>query len=70
MRWKYIDPPPLPHSRILSWFAFWPVVIGDECRWLERVTVEQGLVSRVAERSGRRYWYRNERFWDERREEE
>ena len=35
MRWTYVDPPPLPETRTLSWFALWPVTINDEARWLE-----------------------------------
>lgn len=27
-------------TRTQTWFAIWPVKIGNEIRWLERVTVE------------------------------
>jgi len=28
-------------ERIYSWFAFWPVTINRETRWLETITVRQ-----------------------------
>lgn len=27
-------------KRVTSWFAFWPVKLGNDFRWLETVTVE------------------------------
>jgi hypothetical protein len=41
---KFITQPPpqIPDGAIAtySWFAFWPITIKKETRWLERVTVE------------------------------
>lgn len=36
-------PPKPPHGfvRLKTWFAYLPVRIGKECRWLEQVTVSQ-----------------------------
>ena len=36
-------PSPLPYgaTRTSSYFAWWPVRIGDETRWLETVTVKE-----------------------------
>lgn len=31
----------LDDERIATWFAWWPVTIGEETRWLERVRVRQ-----------------------------
>lgn len=28
-------------TRIKTWFALFPVIIDNECRWLETVTVKQ-----------------------------
>ena len=32
--------------RIKSWFAIFPITIGNETRWLERVTVKQELLKK------------------------
>lgn len=40
MRWKHVSNPSQGDVKIKSWFAFLPVKIGDDYRWLERVTVE------------------------------
>ena len=37
---RYIKPE-LGTKRIETWFALFPVTIGRETRWLEKVTVEQ-----------------------------
>lgn len=38
MRWRA---PEIDDERVRSWFAFFPVFIGSERRWLERVVVRQ-----------------------------
>jgi len=40
MKWKINN----TGKRIRTFFAFFPVCIGDECRWLEKVTVEQRYI--------------------------
>jgi hypothetical protein len=42
MKWTKIEPPEIPDGAIQTktWFAWWPITIGRETRWLERVTVE------------------------------
>ncbi|NBW21876.1 MAG: hypothetical protein EBR82_79370 [Caulobacteraceae bacterium] len=39
MRWKMIDRP-AEGNTISQWFAFWPITVGGETRWLEWVAVE------------------------------
>jgi len=34
MRWKMIDRP-ADGNEVSQWFAFWPVTVGGETRWLE-----------------------------------
>lgn len=41
MRWKIVPEPKVGDRRIVSYFAWLPVGIGGEVRWLERVTIEQ-----------------------------
>ena len=43
MRWKIIDKP-ADGNTISQWFAFWPVTVGGETRWLEWVAVEYRIV--------------------------
>jgi hypothetical protein len=42
MRFIWNSPTDIPDGAKTSWtwFAMWPVTIGNETRWLERVTVE------------------------------
>lgn len=40
MRWKWKNPEDWD-TRIKTWFALWPVIIENECRWLETVTIKQ-----------------------------
>jgi hypothetical protein len=40
MRFQNWWPADLGDKRISSWFALIPVTLGNETRWLERVTVE------------------------------
>lgn len=43
MRWESWYPSKASKAgdkRVKTWFALWPVKIGNDCRWLERVTVE------------------------------
>jgi len=39
MRWTKIKA--VDSERVKTWFALLPVTIGDETRWLERVSVKQ-----------------------------
>lgn len=39
MRWTTEPDPEDGDRRTTSWFALWPVTIGTETRWLERVSV-------------------------------
>lgn len=41
MRVKYKKPTQLGETRIKTFFAIFPITIGTETRWLEKVTVEQ-----------------------------
>ena len=41
MRWATNVGPKIGDIRVRSWFAFFPVHIGNEVRWLERVTVRE-----------------------------
>jgi hypothetical protein len=47
MRWKMIDRP-ADGNEVSQWFAFWPVTIGGETRWLEWVAVEYRIVIAAA----------------------
>lgn len=42
MRFLQQEPEAHPYgaTKTCSWFAWWPVTIGEETRWLERVCVE------------------------------
>lgn len=44
MRWKAENEPNIEDTRECRWFAFRPVTIKDETRWLEYVTVQQRYV--------------------------
>jgi hypothetical protein len=43
MRWKMLDRP-ADGNEVSQWFAFWPVTVGGETRWLEWVAVEYRIV--------------------------
>jgi hypothetical protein len=60
MRWQG----PKDHTRrVRRWFAWWPVTIRQETRWLERVAVQQQYSTFLSGGGG--YW-RNQDFVDER----
>jgi hypothetical protein len=40
MRWSSSSPDRQRPNLVRRWFALWPVTVGGETRWLERVTVE------------------------------
>lgn len=40
MRWTSWYPACVGERRTSSWFALWPVQIGNDVRWLEKVAVE------------------------------
>lgn len=40
MRWKSLYPADVGDKMVKTWFALWPVKIGNDCRLFERVTVE------------------------------
>lgn len=43
MKWKSWFPAMVGDTRVKSWFALLPVKIGNDLRWLEKVTVEYQL---------------------------
>jgi hypothetical protein len=52
MRWTARKPGTIElrgEMRVRSWFAFLPVTINSETRWLERVTVEERQEFHVAD---------------------
>lgn len=59
MRWRDKEPPKEGEERVKVFFAFLPVTIGRENRWLERVAVTQVYENRY----GYSQW-RNMRFDD------
>lgn len=67
MRWKSAPKPSYLDTKIKTWFAFLPINIEDDYRWLEWVTVE--YVFRPARSSIYRmpnqtcYWFKT-RFID------
>ena len=69
MRLQLEEWKPPPKTKIQSWFAFWPVTIGLECRWLEMVTVERERWEWISDGTDTTYyWYRNVRFLDPEKE--
>lgn len=46
MRWKRKPPPKEGQRRIVRRFAWWPICIGAEWRWVERVYLQQEYVMR------------------------
>lgn len=63
MRFELEPDKPPPRTRVQTWFAWLPVIIGLECRWLETVTAEQELREWTSEDTGRTYYsYESVRF--------
>ena len=46
MRWGVTDRP-VKGNEVSQWFAFWPVTVKGETRWLEWVAVEYRVVVAV-----------------------
>lgn len=50
------------HIRTMEWFAFLPVTIGAETRWLETVTVLQTYIKESHGSDGNTFTWHNTRF--------
>ena len=64
MRWKSWFPASIGEKRVKTWFAWLPVKINNDCRWLERVSVEFELKMALATRYDRYPYWDKVRFVD------
>ena len=65
MRCKIIDNRKEGQQRIISKYLFIPKRIGDECRWLERVSIKQTLYRMFDVTCGACWWEWRDTEWVE-----
>ena len=65
MRWKIIDNRKEGQEQIISKYLYIPKRIGDEKRWLERVSIKQTLYRMFDVTCGAEWWEWRDTEWVE-----
>ena len=63
MRCKIIDNKKEGQQRIINKYLFLPKRIGDECRWLEKVSIKQTLYRMFDMTCGTSWWEWRDTEW-------